>query len=248
MHDDPGGTERTQSGVEMGGEHSALPRAGDLVAAASLLALLPLRRLHPQSAAAGRATLFFPLIGLFIGAVLAAANWAVAGRLPPWLAALLLVAVWEGLGRGEPLRACAASRPAHLPGPLLMLGIVFTKATCLAVTTGLRPAALLFAPTLARWAMVVLAVGAREAQHPGRKFNGAITFHQFAWTSVFSFAVVFVTAEALGIIVVVCTAAMTLGLRLLFHHRAGGVSWDMLLAGGACIETCVLALFALLGT
>ncbi|HVO27493.1 MAG TPA: hypothetical protein VMW56_28100, partial [Candidatus Margulisiibacteriota bacterium] len=103
-----------------------------------------------------------------------------------------------------------------------------------------------FAPLLARWSLVVLATGVRDAAAPGRKFNPAITFREFALASVFSFAAVFAVAEAFGILLVVGVAALTLMLRLAVHRWVGGVSWRFLLACVESIELFVLAICALL--
>ncbi|HJV97259.1 MAG TPA: hypothetical protein VJ608_14535, partial [Albitalea sp.] len=131
-------------------------------------------------------------------------------------------------------------------GAFVALGVIAaTKSACTAAAAA-RPAALLFAPLLARWALVVLATGVRDAAVPGRKFNPAITFREFALASVFSFAAVFAVAEAFGILIVVAVAALTLTLRLSVHRWVGGVSWRFLLACVEGIEMFVLAICALL--
>lgn len=233
--------EPVNSGLERDGA-AGPPRLRDLAAAAGLLTVLPLDRPPPRSAAFGHATLFFPLIGLLIGAVLAGLQRLLAIGGPPWLVALLLVGAWEAIGRAETLRVWR--RTHGLGGAAVMLGILALKVAGLAAGSGVRTAALLFAPLLGRWGVVVLATGARDAAAPGRKFNPTITFREFAWTSVCTFAVVFLAAEAVGIVVVVCIAALTLALRLLGHRLLGGVSWPFLLAGAQAIETLVVLLFA----
>lgn len=211
-----------------------LPHPGDLLAAIGLLTIVPLGRPAPGSAAFARATLWFPFVGLLLGSVLAVANWAMGSRLPSWLSALLLVAIWEALtGRN--------GAPAV---PRLVSALV--RIVSLAVAPAARPAALLFAPLLARWGMVVLATGARDADVPERKFNAAITFREFALTSVFALAVVFTVAEAFGILIVVCAGALALGLRLYAHRRGGGVSWRFLVTGMSGFEALVVAVCAVL--
>src|SRR5437879_13516823 len=76
----------------------------DFLAAVGVLTCLPLSRPDPKSAACGRATLFFPLVGLCIGMPLAALHWLVAPGLPRWLAATLLVGVWEVFSGGLSIR------------------------------------------------------------------------------------------------------------------------------------------------
>lgn len=223
-------------------EHTPLPRPADLLAALGTLTVVPFPRPNPGSEAFGRAAVFFPLVGLLIGGVLVAVDVVVVGHLPRWWAAATIVVVWEAVTAASLLRAQGLRSTA---GVRLLGGIVAAKTVCV-VAAMARPAALLFAPLLARWALVVLATGVRDAAAPGRKFNPAITFREFALASVFSFAVAFAVADALGIVIVVAVAALTLGLRMLVHRWAGGVSWRFLLACVEAIELFVLGVCALL--
>ena len=223
-------------------EHAPLPRMGDFLAAVGTLTALPLSRPHPGSEAFGRAAVFFPLIGLLIGAVLVGAQGIVSSRLPAWWTAVVVVGVWEAMTGAALLRAWGSNAAL---GAVVAGGLVLTKVTCTAAAAA-RPAALLFAPLLARWALVVLATGVRDAAAPARKFNPAITFREFALASVFTFAAVFAIAEAFGILLVVGAAALTLGLRIAVHRWAGGVSWRFLLACVEAIEAFVLVVCALL--
>ena len=214
--------------------HHDMPHPRDLLAAIGTLTILPLPRPAPDSDAFARATLFFPVVGLALGGFLAVLNGAGANRLPAWLGAVLLVAVWEAL------------TPRNGGSVALRLIAAVVKVIGLAVVPAARPAALLFAPLLARWCVVVLATGARDADVPGRKFNAAITFREFALTSVFTLAVVFSVAEAFGIFIVLCVGALALGLRLYVHRYASGVSWRLLVAATGGIEALVVALCAAL--
>ena len=223
-------------------ESRALPGGRDLLAAVGLLTVLPVERPEPKSDAFGRAVLFFPCVGLMMGVVLVGLNWLSAGWMSAWWTAVLLVGAWEALSRGEMLWAVVSRRRG---GGLAAAVVVLAKIVGLAVAR-LRPAALLFAPMLARWCMVVLATGARDAHTPSQKFNSGVSFREFALTSVFTCAVVFSLTEAVGILVVVCVAALTLGLRLLLHRWPGGVSWPLLQASAELIETLTVVLFAAL--
>jgi cobalamin synthase len=226
-----------------------LPQLADLRAAVALLTAWRVDRLDIRSPAAAPATLFFPIVGGSLGLLLMGANWFMGRRLPAAASALVLVGLWEGLSGGAAWQACGA-RPDRGGGyvPLgMMLALLFLKAALLTRSVSSRPAALLFAPMLARWAMVVLAVGARDAAAPSHKLNAAITFREFAITSVCTCAVVFTVAEAFGILLVTGVAALTLGLRLLQHRRPGGTSWRLLLGSAELVELLVLGLAGLVG-
>ncbi len=213
----------------------------DLVSAVAALTRTPLPRVDHHSVGFGRATLFFPLIGFGVGAVLLLIDVSFVAWCPRWVLAFIVVGVWEFVSAGW-------------NAPRMDRGIKWRSASywivvamkLVAVTrAATRPVALLFAPMLASWAIVVLAVGARDADHPGQKYNNAITFREFAIASVFTFAVVFTVAEALGVVVVLAAAGMTLILRIVAHRRYGGVRWEFLSAGARGIELFVLLLFAL---
>ncbi len=223
-------------------ERAPLPRWADLLCAAAALTRLPLQRPDPHGDGVGRATLFFPVIGLGVGAVLLVADLSLRSWCPRWVVALALVTVWELMTAGwNPQCVGARLRPAtHSARYWLWQG---AKLAAAAAAVG-RPVAFLFAPLLGCWTIVVLAVGARDADKPGRKFNTAINFREFAITSVVAFAVVFTVAEAAGLLVVLAAAAGTLVLRLLAHRRYGGVRWQFLSAGARAIEVFVLLLFA----
>jgi adenosylcobinamide-GDP ribazoletransferase len=231
--------------VSDGSPSQQRPHATGLLTALGVLTPLPLPNPDPHSAAWARATLFFPLVGLLLGAALLGAHALLAPRLPRPLEALILVAAWVGLTRADTVRAWLHTGWRGIAGLGLAIGLLSVKAACLSAA-GARPAALLFAPLLARWGMVVLATGARDADAPARKFNPGVTFSEFALASVFTIAVVLVLAEALGILVVVVVAAVLLSVRLLSHRWAHGVSWRLLLAATEGIETLVVLLIAAL--
>ena len=223
------------------------PWIDDLLAALALLTSLPLPRPERSSDACARATIFFPAIGLLLGAGLAALHLGLRAWFPSWFNAILLLTVWETAAGAPSLGRFAHAVRGEPGGALVTLGILATKAVALGVPRlGLGTAALLFAPMLGRWSMVVLAVGARDAAAPGRKFNPAISFREFALTSVFALAVVFTLAEAIGILVVLCVAGLTLVLRLLAHRDGRGISWPFLLLSAEAVEAMVLAIFVLI--
>ncbi len=96
-----------------------LPHPRDLLAAVGRLTVVPLQPPDPQSEAFARATLFFPLIGLLIGAALAGLNWALESRLPQWLVAIILVGIWEAL--------CRSGNTTGRAGTITTAGATATK-------------------------------------------------------------------------------------------------------------------------
>jgi cobalamin synthase len=219
-----------------GGEPAhALPHPRDLGAAVGLLTVLPCGRPDPHGDAAARAALFFPVVGAAIGAGLAGLS-RLLGDQSDWLAAVVLAGVWQLL----------TGSPRDRTQMTVAGAATVIKVAVLVAASGTRGAALLFAPLLARWAMVVIATGARDAQVPARKFNPGITFREFALTSVFTLAIVLALAEAAGVLLIVAVAAVSLAVRLSAHRWAGGITWPGLLAAAQAIEVVVVVLCAAL--
>jgi len=221
-------------------EATPLPRPADFWGALGTLTVLPLPRPNPGSEAFGRAAIFFPVVGMLIGTLLVGVQWVTVSRLPRWWAALAVVLTWEAT-TGAALER--ANQPAGVFRFVALAAIAAAKTVC-TIAAATRPAAFLFAPLLARWALVVLATGVRDVAVPGRKFNPAITFREFALASVFSFAVVFAVADAFGIVIVVGVAALTLAVRMSVHRWVGGVSWRFLLGCVEAFELFILAVCA----
>jgi cobalamin synthase len=208
---------------------------------------------------------FYPLVGLLLGAIALLADWGVSafgGLLARSLAVLL-----TGL-------LCTAARPHRALGQLLEAGLLkrhrgaavqllegaeggtsralaamaaALELICLYELDRFRSIGLLFAPTLAHCSMVVLAVGSRAARLDGRrtKFAPGLTFNEFAVASAFTFAIIFLTSEFLGLLLVLGVAFLTIGLRVLFHRWLDGVNPTVLQATREVSTLATLALLAL---
>ncbi len=221
---------------------------GDMGAAARALVVgIP----REQGAATpGGALLFFPLIGLAIGAVAAVANVALQAA-HPRLRGVFVAAVLAGAGGAAGLRSFAravqhlwAGRVAGsaAAGWAGAAGAFALKAWAIASLSPSLAPALLFAPMLGRWAMVVCAYGARDAARPGTgaRFHREIGFREFAWASALALGLLLGTLEAVGVVVAVAAAGTAVALRLFWHRRRGGVNWDMVAATGEVAETAAL--------
>jgi adenosylcobinamide-GDP ribazoletransferase len=212
-----------------------------------------------EPAVPGTWVVYYPLIGLAMGGAMAAAA-ALGGGGFGSLAALALATALSGArpvaGLSRTLVSLAPKRSlspiARLHGarrPAVVAGaaaILLLELFCLVHLDRLRSIGLLFAPMLGRCAMVVLAVGSRQARADGRrtKLAPAIGFNHFAVASTLTFAVVFLVAEFLGLLLVLACAALTIGLRVFFHWWFGGVERTTLAAGCEAVQLLVLALLA----
>src|SRR5262249_38235222 len=81
------------------------------------------------------------------------------------------------------------------------------------------PPALLFAPMLGRWVMVVVGFSARLARAgaPGPRFEPGITFREFGWASTLTAGIALANLEAVGLAATLGVGAVAVALRLVWH-------------------------------
>ncbi|HXG50431.1 MAG TPA: adenosylcobinamide-GDP ribazoletransferase [candidate division Zixibacteria bacterium] len=211
----------------------------------------------------GRSAIFFPVIGFGLGCILVAAETGLSLLASPGLTGVVLVALLavltrslhlDGLGdtfdalgasRERALEAMADSRIGAFGAVAIALTILF-KVEAIAGLGVDRWRALLAAPVLGRWAMVLCgyrSVAARPGL--GSLFaNGLEAKHLLVATAI---ALVLVSAvlRGPGLVVMAWVAAVGLGAKAYAHRRLGGVTGDVLGAIGELGETSVLALLAL---
>jgi adenosylcobinamide-GDP ribazoletransferase len=215
----------------------------------------------------GRSAIFYPLVGLLVGAcwwavdsvVLRAleSGWRAAGA----IAVLALLNRGRGvLGVARAVAALATGRHRDLQVARLTdgwggaIGVIAILAECVLQWWGLqelrkaRTPAMLFGPMLAAWSVVVLAYGSRALRADGRRLKYAreVGFREFAWASVFSFGVLFGFGQATGVGVGVLVAALVVTWRTGLHAVFDGVHDSLVWAASEATLTAVLITFALL--
>jgi adenosylcobinamide-GDP ribazoletransferase len=248
-----------------GANESHVERAGDSVFSGLVAALrattILLGRSEPQ--VPGRWMIYYPLVGLAIGGLMTAADaagTALGGVIVGSLATVAVGVVVSGarplIGLARTLAALVANRsrpPLERLGTARGIGVgiatgvvVVAELGCLLHLDRFRIIGLLFVPMLARCAMVVLAVGSRAARMDGRqvKFAPEVRFNEFALASTMTFAAVFLATEFLGFLLVLASAALTIGMRVFFHRWLGGVERTTLHAGCEAVQLLGWALLA----
>lgn len=218
-------------------------------------------RAAPPALAAGLAWL--PLVGLGMGGV-AAAVAAVVARWDPRLGGVAGVLVLEAITAGRPRRALAAAihalarrgaadrtlaRLRARPGAWATLAALLLLALELAAGARLgawRTIALLVAPMLARWSVVVQCHGGTPgvARGPAAALVGRARFREFGWASTTAIGGTLALADGVGLAVVLATALTTIGLRLRLNHRLAGLPGRLVAATGTLVETVVLVSLA----
>lgn len=232
-----------------------------LLIAVQFLTRLPVR-LHnpPEPWETGRSILYYPLVGLFLGLLLAALAWLLAA-LPPLLASALLLVAWvmltgglhlDGLadsadawagGHGDRDRTLAImkdprSGPMGVTAVVLVLLVKFAALVTLCEAGGYL--ALVLAPLLARTALPLLflttpyvrpgGLGASLAAQLPRRMSAGIV--------AVSYAAVPLAAGMNGWWAVTAAIATFVYLRAAMRRHIGGTTGD---TAGALVELTEVA-------
>ena len=213
----------------------------------------------------GSAAIFFPVVGFFLGSILVLANFL----LEPFASAILISVVvvtllalltrglhldglgdtFDGLGAGgERQRMLRIMDDSHTGafGLIAIVLVLFLKIHSIEGLDSERWRALLSAPVLSRWAMVLLGHRSESAkQGLGSTFIGHLSAqHVFLATLITAVLVIGILRGA-GIALMGWVAVFTIASKSYFHRRLGGVTGDSFGAVGELSETSVLLFLAL---
>jgi adenosylcobinamide-GDP ribazoletransferase len=235
----------------------------DFALAWGLLTAIPLPfGPEERSASLGRASAYFPLIGLILGGLLAVTGWLAYWLLPPGVAAALILAVWVGLTGMLHLDGFMDSCDGLLPpresarrleimkdsrvgafGVVAAILLLLLKFSALAaLPAGARLPMLITIPVLARWTMTWL-----MARYPlarpggmGATFAAGIGWQQIGVASIVTVAVAFGAGGWWGgLLLVVAWLAAALVARLAMA-RISGLTGDVYGATCEVVETVAL--------
>jgi adenosylcobinamide-GDP ribazoletransferase len=232
-----------------------------LRAAWGFLTTLPLGDRSSGPAGVGQAAGWLPVVGLLLGAILAAV-WLLAGTLfPRGLAAAVVVAVWAAMTGALHLDGVADccdgllgphTRERRLEilddprtGAFGVVGITLVLLLkTLSIASLHHPGTLLLAPMLGRLAILLLAV-----RRPARESGMAWEFHRGLrrrgiLVAVLMAALVSGFCAFLGLISFASAVLVAMIVGLLAARRLGGVTGDVLGLGCELAELVVLMLGA----
>ena len=231
--------------------------------ALQFLTVIPVpARLRFREGDLGRSMALFPLVGLTLGALLAGLDHLLAPLLPRPLADLLLVAVLAGVtgalhldgladvcdglaARGDRERFLAVMKDSRI-GAVgvvgVVLGLLLSYQALLAVPAPVKREALLIFPTAARFAQVLITVGARQARSDGlaAAFLGDAGLLQLAVASGITLAAATLLFGIPGIAGTLFLGLAVWGVRSWFQRRLGGITGDVI--GCASVITEILCL------
>jgi adenosylcobinamide-GDP ribazoletransferase len=198
----------------------------------------------------GRSMAFFPLVGLFLGALLVGADFIMT----PWLhrpvADLLLITllsavtgalhldgladVCDGLAaRGSRERFLTVMKDSHI-GAVgvvgLILALLLKYQALLQIPLDNKREVLLFFPFVARFSQVQMAVGAKKARADGlgSAFIGGAGIRQFVIAGVITLAGAWLLLGVRGICCCLALYLFTWGLKWWFHWKSGGITGDII--------------------
>jgi len=215
----------------------------------------------------GRSARFYPAVGLLIGLAVSSFDWLLRMFLSQEITSVLLVGSLALLSAGRQLDgfantadgvigyrgrewAIATIRDRRIgsSGAAAIAFLLILKVRSLDLLSDpLRFVGVLLPPMIARTAIVALVFGARAAGSttaPSR-FDAAVTSRDLAIDAAFAVALTLVFAGALGLLALILTGLLVVGLRLYFDRRLGGVTAQSLDAGAEIVETLTLIVFAL---
>jgi adenosylcobinamide-GDP ribazoletransferase len=237
-----------------------------LIAALQFLTLFPWPKSADRSAhEVGPSVIFFPVIGFLLGLILVLVNFLLEPFASPGLSSVALVTIlalltrglhldglgdtFDGLGAGgERERILQVMDDSHTGafGLIAIVLVLFFKIHAIESIDTERWRALLAAPLLGRWAMVLL--GSRsQAAKPGLGSN-LISHLESKHTFFATFITLILVAAILhgtGIALMIWIAVFSIASKKYFHRRLCGVTGDTFGAVGELSETSVLVILAL---
>jgi adenosylcobinamide-GDP ribazoletransferase len=235
-------------------------------AALQFLTLFPWPKRTDRSADdVGPSVIFFPVIGFLLGLILVLVNFLSEPFASPGLSSVTLVTIlalltrglhldglgdtFDGLGAGgDRERMLGIMDDSHTGafGLIAIVLLLFFKIHAIESMDNERWRALLAAPILGRWAMVLLGYGSQAAK-PG--LGSTLIDHLKAKHLAFATLITLLLAAAIlhgaGIAMMIWVAIFALASKKYFHRRLGGVTGDTFGAVGELSETSVLIFLAL---
>ncbi len=224
-----------------------------LIAAFQFLTRIPLSGRDSDLGSLGSSSAWFPLVGLFIGGLMAGCSWLLVGVFPASVVAALLIAVSilvtgglhidglmdsaDGLmvvrDREKTLEIMRDSRVGAM-GAIAAVVVILIKWTLITAVLdsgdhGLILAALLLTPVLGRWAMVIglfLFPYARSENGLGKVFAAGTGRLQLVAASLITLAAAWLLCKTVGLLTLLGVLLITAAVSYGVSKRIGGLTGD----------------------
>jgi adenosylcobinamide-GDP ribazoletransferase len=236
---------------------------GGLFYAVGFLTRLPIRKLSSPAADLAHAAAWFPYVGLLMGGLLAAFHFLLVRLLPTWLTAPLMLGLWAGLtgfmhldgladcfdGLFAPVSRERRLEILHDPrigsfGATGLFLFLFIKTGAIAALGGQAGRALLFAPVLARWWVLVVA-RAPQAYPGGMGERMAAAVKPGTLITAVIVPVLISVLCGLPVIPAIVFSGLVTGIIIhIAREKLGGVTGDVMGLTVECTEAAVLLIFA----
>lgn len=238
-----------------------------LFAALQFLTIIPVkRRFSPEEI--GRSTGYFPVVGIFIGLVLAGLNYLLSLFLPPAVVNILLVVslvVLSGALHLDGLVDTCDGLASHktpeerwqvmhdsraggfgIVGVVLLLLVKYISLN--SVPQGLMMTTLILLPVVSRWAMVY-AVFAYPYARPsglGKVFKQGTGWPQLAIATLITLAMAAALFQLAGLVIMLAIWVIVVAAATYLKRKFAGLTGDTYGAINEAAEVCVLILVILL--
>lgn len=218
-----------------------------LLAAFQFLTLLPIKRSFTAEQV-GRSSVYFPIVGLVIGLVLAGLDWGLGIILPAAVVNVLLVTALAVLSGGlhldgladtldgmaghrtpeERLAIMKDSRIGGFGAIGIALFLLVEYVTLNSIPGAVKMPVLILAPVLSRWAMVnsIFVYPYARPAGLGKAFKGAVTLRYFIIATLVSLALAAVLFRWAGLIIMAGTWLVVTLTALHFKSRLKGLTGD----------------------
>ncbi len=242
----------------------------DFLSALGFLTVIPVgQEKIPVEKMAGMMS-FFPLVGLLLGSILALFDYLAKGLLPRQVTDALIIAFLafitgglhldgladtaDGLigGKGDREKALAIMKDSRTGamGVVAICLLLLVKFMALdSIPSGLRPGALLLAPTLSRWGQVLVSYGSRPARSENSLAGSFIVYlkpaHLIA-ASVMAVAFAALFGGMTGLAALAAVAMVCLLLKIFFNRSIGGETGDTIGASSEIAEALVFIVFSVM--
>jgi adenosylcobinamide-GDP ribazoletransferase len=219
----------------------------DLLAALQFLTILPVKR-NFTSAQMGRATAYFPVVGLIIGAILLGLHYLLDFLLPGGIVNALLLAVLvvlsgglhldgladtiDGLaGHRTPERRLEIMRDSHIGGMGavgLFLFLIIEYIALNSIPGKWIPFTLLLAPSVSRWAMVdaIFTYPYARPEGLGKAFKQEVSWIELLIASLVTLALAGILFQIAGLVILATVFIIINGAALYFKRQLGGLTGD----------------------
>ncbi|MDO8446899.1 MAG: adenosylcobinamide-GDP ribazoletransferase [Deltaproteobacteria bacterium] len=233
------------------------------ITAWQFLTIIPIsRRIEVTAESLGRSMAVFPLVGLALGGILIALDYGFAHIFPPAIVSALLftsyIAMYGGFhldGLADTIDGLAGGKDREHAlkimkdsnigaiGVVVLVLLLLLKYTAIdSLPDGLRWEGLLIMPVIGRWTQVWMTYGSRYARENGlgRPFVEYVKERELVIASLITIVVSWLTLGVKGLLAVITTALIGLILKRFFDKKIGGITGDILGAGGEICELIML--------